>query len=95
MIKNFRISITSFLIHINGSIFFYPKLKKGLKNFSSNSTLSISINVNKSQTIRFFKKFKVKIFIFGFGPHQSFFPKSINNKTFKNCEFHNLEFLNN
>ena len=53
MIKNFRVSIVSFLIHINESIFFYPKLTKVYKKLFPNSTLSIAIDVgvNKGQTI--------------------------------------------
>lgn len=97
MIKNFRVSIVSFLIHINESIFFYPKLTKVYKKLFPNSTLSIAIDVgaNKGQTIKFFKKFNSKIFIVGFEPHQTLFSRLINNKTFKNCEFYNLGCSNN
>ena len=73
----FRTQIIQKLIHINESIFFYPKLKKFYKkNLTHNQINIIDVGANKGQSIDFFLEINQNASINSFEPNKKLFDLS-------------------
>lgn len=71
---NLRTKIIQKLVHINESIFFYPKLKRFYKNnLKKETTAILDIGANKGQSIDFFLKINPKSEIDAFEPNKKLF----------------------
>ena len=92
----FRTQIIQKLIHINESIFFYPKLKKFYKkNLTHNQINIIDVGANKGQSIDFFLEINQNASINSFEPNKKLFDLLKNKyRLNKNVTIHNLGLSN-
>lgn len=89
---NIRTRIVQKLVHINESIFFYPKLNKFYKDSLKNQKINIlDVGANKGQSIDFFLKINPDNEIDAFEPNKKLFVYLQNKyKGVKNVRLHNV-----
>ena len=86
-----RIKIIQYLININELIFFYPKLRKFYKNYSSKEKAIIfDVGSNKGQSIDFFNNIYDSCEIYAFEPNVKLNQKLKKKYDNKNIILHNL-----
>ena len=73
-LRTIRIKIIQFLINLNESLIFYPRLKKYYKSILNNKNILIlDVGVNKGQSIDFFHTINSSIQVIGFEPNYKMF----------------------